>query len=76
MFLGKPSHSLSYYLRSPQFRIDYSSLHIISTPIPRRLALLLLASSHVIHTFQVRPFSNSLESVLVALCLVFLQSVL
>ncbi|KAF9238069.1 glycosyltransferase family 22 protein [Melanogaster broomeanus] len=56
--------------------LDYSVLSLISEPIPRRLALLLLASSHVMHTFQVRPFSNSLESVLVALSLVLLQRIL
>ena len=41
-------------------------------------ALVLLASSHVMFTFQLRPFSNSLESILVALALQafyqFLQS--
>lgn len=34
--------------------------------ISRAKALLLLASSHVLMTFQLRPFSNSLEAVLVA----------
>ncbi|KAF9224898.1 hypothetical protein BS17DRAFT_731607 [Gyrodon lividus] len=53
--------------------LDYSVLSLISAPAPQRLGLLLLASSYVMHTFQVRPFSNSLESVLVALCLVLLQ---
>ena len=32
-------------------------------------ALVLLACSHVVFTFQLRPFSNSIEAVLVALAL-------
>ncbi|KIK96891.1 glycosyltransferase family 22 protein [Paxillus rubicundulus Ve08.2h10] len=55
--------------------LDYSLLSLISSPTHQRLGLLLLASSYVMHTFQVRPFSNSLESVLVALCLVLLQRI-
>jgi phosphatidylinositol glycan class Z len=42
----------------------------------RRLGLLLLASSHVMHTFQVRPFSNSIEAVLVALSLLLLRKII
>ncbi|KIJ16432.1 glycosyltransferase family 22 protein [Paxillus involutus ATCC 200175] len=55
--------------------LDYSLLSLISSPAHQRLGLLLLASSYVMHTFQVRPFSNSLESVLVALCLVLFQRI-
>ena len=29
-------------------------------------ALVLLASSYVMHTFQIRPFSNAIEAILVA----------
>jgi hypothetical protein len=45
-------------------------------PIERAKALLLLASSHLLMTFQVRPFSNSLETCLVAAALVVLNSML
>ncbi|OJA17272.1 hypothetical protein AZE42_03048 [Rhizopogon vesiculosus] len=55
--------------------IDYSLARLIPSPTDRRLGLLLLASSHVMHTFQVRPFSNSIEAVLVALSLVLLRKI-
>ncbi|OAX39301.1 glycosyltransferase family 22 protein [Rhizopogon vinicolor AM-OR11-026] len=55
--------------------IDYSLTRLIPSPTDRRLGLLLLASSHVMHTFQVRPFSNSIEAVLVALSLVLLRKI-
>ncbi|KAI0366536.1 hypothetical protein BV20DRAFT_641947 [Pilatotrama ljubarskyi] len=42
----------------------------------RLQALLLLASSYVTVTYQVRPFSNSLEAVQVALSLVLLKKLL
>ncbi|KAG1740454.1 glycosyltransferase family 22 protein [Suillus paluster] len=49
--------------------LDYSLMNLVSPPSDRRLGLLLLASSHITNTFQVRPFSNSIEAVLVALSL-------
>lgn len=55
--------------------IDYSLTCLVSTPSARRLGLLLLASSHVMNTFQARPFSNSIEAVLVALSLLFLHNI-
>ena len=39
-------------------------------------ALVLLGSSYVIHTYQVRPFSNSIESVLLAISLLLLRKLL
>lgn len=48
--------------------LDYSVSLLVHNPESRRYALLLLASSYVMHTFQVRPFSNSIEAALVALC--------
>lgn len=51
--------------------IDYSLTRLVPTPSARRLGLLLLASSHVMNTFQVRPFSNSMEAVLLSLSLLF-----
>ena len=50
-------------------------MSLVSPPAARRWCLLLLASSYVTCTFQVRPFSNSLESVLVSLCLVLLRRI-
>ncbi|KAH9944881.1 Alg9-like mannosyltransferase family-domain-containing protein [Amylocystis lapponica] len=58
------------------FVLDYCVFQLVPNPVLRGQALILLASSYVIHTFQVRPFSNSLEAVLVALSLVFLQNLL
>ncbi|KAG1819207.1 glycosyltransferase family 22 protein [Suillus subaureus] len=55
--------------------IDYSFMSLVPTPGARHLGLLLLASSHVMNTFQVRPFSNSIEAVLVALSLLFLRKI-
>ncbi len=44
---------------------------------PVRLqALLLVASSYVMHTYQLRPFSNSIEAILVALSLVLVRNLL
>ncbi|EPS96823.1 hypothetical protein FOMPIDRAFT_36122, partial [Fomitopsis schrenkii] len=39
---------------------------LVSDRGDRMRALVLLASSYVMHTFQVRPFSNSMEAILVA----------
>ncbi|KAF8558667.1 hypothetical protein OG21DRAFT_1404685 [Imleria badia] len=55
--------------------LDYSVWSLVPQPAPRRLSLLLLASSYVTCTFQVRPFSNSLESVLVSLCIVLFRRI-
>jgi hypothetical protein len=55
--------------------LDYSLASLVPTPSARHLSLLLLASSHVMNTFQVRPFSNSIEAVLVALSLLFLRKI-
>ncbi|KAI0329794.1 hypothetical protein GY45DRAFT_1279144 [Cubamyces sp. BRFM 1775] len=61
---------LSFLLSS--FLLDFCVYHLVqdSTRLP---ALLLLASSYVVHTYQVRPFSNSLEAVFVALSLLLLK---
>lgn len=55
-----------------QLVLDYSLMRLMPSLKNRRLGLLLLASSHVMNTFQVRPFSNSIEAVLVSLSLVLL----
>ncbi|KIM60480.1 glycosyltransferase family 22 protein [Scleroderma citrinum Foug A] len=51
------------------------SVAILVPPPMRSFALLLLSSSYVTHAFYVRPFSNSLEAVIVALCLVCLKKI-
>ncbi|KAL7284770.1 hypothetical protein ACG7TL_002077 [Trametes sanguinea] len=52
--------------------LDYSIYHLVHESA-RLQALLLISSSYVMHTYQVRPFSNSLEAVFVALSLVLLK---
>lgn len=42
----------------------------------RVFALTLLGSSYVVLTYQVRPFTNSIEAILVALSLVLLKKML
>lgn len=51
------------------------SVALLVPPPMRSFALLLLSSSYVTHAFYIRPFSNSLESVIAALCLVFLNNI-
>ncbi|EGO01152.1 hypothetical protein SERLA73DRAFT_18033, partial [Serpula lacrymans var. lacrymans S7.3] len=54
---------------------DYCAAALITQPAQRRHGLILIASSHVLHTFQVRPFSNSIEALILAICLVLLRSI-
>lgn len=54
--------------------LDMSVAILVPSPM-RSFALLLLSSSYVTHAFYVRPFSNSLEAVIVALCLVCLKKI-
>ncbi|KAI8988994.1 Alg9-like mannosyltransferase family-domain-containing protein [Trametes punicea] len=61
---------VSFLLSS--FLLDYS-IHSLVHESVRLQALLLFASSYVVHTYQVRPFSNSIEAILVALSLVTLK---
>ncbi|KAI6014394.1 glycosyltransferase family 22 protein [Pisolithus microcarpus] len=51
------------------------SVALLVPPPMCSFALLLLSSSYVTHAFYIRPFSNSLESVIAALCLVFLNNI-
>ncbi|OBZ76959.1 GPI mannosyltransferase 4 [Grifola frondosa] len=55
--------------------LDYSVYRLVPTPSARIYALVLLASSYIVHTFQTRPFSNSIEAVLFAIFLVTFQNV-
>ena len=55
--------------------LDYAAYYL-SYEASRMSALVLLGSSYVIHTYQVRPFSNSIESVLLAISLLLLRKLL
>ncbi|KDQ54939.1 glycosyltransferase family 22 protein [Jaapia argillacea MUCL 33604] len=58
--------------------LDYALTNLLSPPVPlhRTKSLVLLASSHTLLTFQLRPFSNSIEAVLLALVLVVFKKVM
>ncbi|KAI0357731.1 hypothetical protein OH77DRAFT_1294558 [Trametes cingulata] len=62
-------------LLSPRsvFVAERLSFLLSSLLLARLQALILLASSYVVLTYQVRPFSNSLEAIQVALSLVLLR---
>ncbi|KAM5546079.1 hypothetical protein V8D89_000205 [Ganoderma adspersum] len=60
---------------SSSFLLDYA-VYSLSYKSSRMFALVLLGSSYVIHTYQVRPFSNSIESVLLALSVLLLRKLL
>ncbi|KAI0704217.1 Alg9-like mannosyltransferase family-domain-containing protein [Cerioporus squamosus] len=64
---------LSFFFSS--LLLDYALYHLVHEPA-RAHALILLGSSYVMHTYQVRPFSNSIEAVLVALSLLLLKRTL
>ncbi|KAH9925027.1 Alg9-like mannosyltransferase family-domain-containing protein [Epithele typhae] len=57
------------------FLLDFATYHLVHDSA-RMPALLLLGSSYVLHTFQVRAFSNSIEAVLVASSLWMLKALL
>ncbi|EIW79621.1 glycosyltransferase family 22 protein [Coniophora puteana RWD-64-598 SS2] len=67
-------HRLVYLVLS--YVLDYCVYHLVPGRSSRWAALVLLASSHVVLTFQVRPFSNSVEAVLLALSLLVLRRLL
>ena len=54
---------------------DYVIYNVVYAP-SRRLALILLGSSYVTLTYQVRPFSNSVEAIVVALSLLVTRNML
>ncbi|KAI0672169.1 Alg9-like mannosyltransferase family-domain-containing protein [Trametes maxima] len=64
---------LSFLLLS--FLLDFSVYHLVHGSV-RLESLILVASSHVMYTYQLRPFSNSLEAIFVALSLVLLRKLL
>ncbi|KAI1792690.1 Alg9-like mannosyltransferase family-domain-containing protein [Ganoderma leucocontextum] len=57
------------------FLLDYVVYHL-SYESSRMFALVLLGSSYVVHTYQVRPFSNSIESIFLAVSLLLLRKLL
>ena len=62
-------------VRCTDLLLDYALYHLVHEST-RAHALILLGSSYVMHTYQVRPFSNSIEAVLVALSLLLLKRML
>ncbi|KAH9930751.1 Alg9-like mannosyltransferase family-domain-containing protein [Fomitopsis serialis] len=58
---------LTFFILS--LTLDHTVCQLVSNPADRLRALVLLASSYVMHTFQVRPFSNSIEAIIVAMSL-------
>ncbi|RPD60643.1 hypothetical protein L226DRAFT_545128 [Lentinus tigrinus ALCF2SS1-7] len=55
--------------------LDYALYYLVHEPVRSR-ALILLGSSYVMLTYQVRPFSNSIEAVLIAFSLLLLKKML
>ncbi|KAK0674200.1 hypothetical protein QBC41DRAFT_239615 [Cercophora samala] len=54
---------------------DWAIYELIRSPRHRRLAVLLVASSYVTWTYQTHTFSNSIESLVVAWCLVLIERI-
>lgn len=65
---------LKTYPNTEYGALDYCIAELIPNGGDRTYALILFASSYVTHTFQVRPFTNSIETVLVALSMVALRN--
>ncbi|KAI0929168.1 hypothetical protein AcW1_006188 [Taiwanofungus camphoratus] len=58
------------------FVLDYCVFQLFPDQGARIHALILFASSFVAHTFLIRPFSNSIEAILVAISLLILRKLL
>ena len=54
---------------------DWAIHELVQSPRHRETALLLVASSYVTWTYQMHTFSNSIETLLVAWCLVLIQRI-
>ncbi|KAL0473031.1 GPI mannosyltransferase [Neurospora intermedia] len=54
---------------------DWAIHELIPSPRHRRVAVLIVASSYVTWTFQTHTFSNSVETLVVAWCLVLIQRI-
>lgn len=71
---------LFYTLRILMFGLsfvleDWAIHDLIQSPRRRREAILLVASSYVTWTYQTHTFSNAVETLLVAWCLVLIQRI-
>lgn len=54
---------------------DWAIYELVQSPRHRRVAMLLLASSYVTWTYQTHTFSNSIETLVVAWCLVLIERI-
>jgi phosphatidylinositol glycan class Z len=54
---------------------DWAIHELIQSKRYRKIAVLLVASSYVTWTYQMHTFSNSIETLLVAWCLVLIQKI-
>ncbi|CRK30712.1 hypothetical protein BN1708_015841 [Verticillium longisporum] len=54
---------------------DWAIHELIQSPRHRRVAVLLVASSYVTWTFQTHTFSNAVETLVVAWCMVLIQRI-
>ncbi|KAJ2907196.1 GPI mannosyltransferase 4 [Zalerion maritima] len=54
---------------------DWAIHELIQSPRQRRTAVLLVASSYVTWTYQTHTFSNSVETLIVAWCLVLIERI-
>lgn len=54
---------------------DWAIHELVQKPRNRRVAVLLVASSYVTWSFQTHTFSNSIETLIVAWCLVLIERI-
>jgi GPI mannosyltransferase 4 len=54
---------------------DWAIHELIHSPRHRRVAVMLVASSYVTWTYQTHTFSNSIETLVVAWCMVLIQRI-
>lgn len=54
---------------------DWAIHELVQSPRHRRVAVLLVASSYVTWTYQTHTFSNSIETLVVAWCLVLIERI-
>ncbi len=54
---------------------DWALHELVQSPRHRRVAVLLVASSYVTWTYQTHTFSNSIETLALAWCLVLIQRI-
>lgn len=78
---GNPPPDLVYnVLRGVMFVLtfvleDWAIYEFVPSPRHRQATIVLVASSYVTWTFQTHPFSNSLETLLVAWALVLIRRI-